>query len=92
MPTGPYPYIQYQVGKIEFTIAGITNPDTDTGKYFTLTSWHYEPNANKFYEIDSSYQMFYVEFSTGSIYITSIRPDTPMIYSKDGRFFFDFTP
>ena len=89
-PIGLFPYIQYQVGKIEFTVSGITNPSTDVGKYFTVTTWH--NYTGTFYEIDASYTMFYVEFKTGSILINDIRPNSTMIYSTTGTYYFNFTP
>lgn len=89
-PLGLFPYIQHQVGKIEFTVSGITNPSTDVGKYFTVTTWH--NHTGDYYEIDSSYYMFYVEFKTGSILINEIKPNSSMIYATDGTYFFQFTP
>jgi hypothetical protein len=60
-------------------------------KYFTITSWHYHTDGN-FYEIDSSYTMFDVSFSVGSITINDIYPDTALIYSTEGNYYFSFTP
>ena len=71
-------------------MSGITNPSTDVGKYFTVTTWH--NNTDTFYEIDSSYTMFYVEFNTGSILINEIRPNSTMIYSTTGTYYFKFMP
>ena len=55
-----------------------------------MTSWHNV--SNDFYEIDSSYQMFYVEFTTGSVLIKKVLPTDPMIYSKTGFYYFEFAP
>lgn len=77
-------------GRIIFQIAGITNPDTDVIKYFTVASWH--QHLGSFYEIDSSFTMFDVEFTTGSITIHDAYPDTAMLYSTEGNYFFSFTP
>jgi hypothetical protein len=42
--------------------------------------------------IDSSYEMFYLEFTSGSVTVNEISPDTSMIYSASGKYYFNFAP
>jgi hypothetical protein len=82
------PYI-FEGLNVKFSIGGITNPSTTDGMYFTVSSYH---SQGEYYLIDSSYEMFYVEFTAGSVVVDSISPDTSMIYSAAGSYYFNFAP
>jgi len=42
--------------------------------------------------IDESYTPFYIEFTTGSVDVSSIYPTESVIYSSEGNYYFAFTP
>lgn len=72
-----------------FQIGGVDNPSDTEGQYLTVSTYQSDSGL---YQIDSSFEQFFLEFETGVITVESASTNQAEIYSPDGNFTFTFSP